>query len=90
MLHQHNMPITIGVCTMAKKARSAPMEQLLSRLRTFAVDGRREFHVLVFEQEAILNDPVESWPKCDALIAFFSKGFPLDKLQVLALTNNII
>ena len=27
----------------------------------------------------ILNDPVDTWPVVDALISFFSNGFPLQK-----------
>ena len=27
----------------------------------------------------ILNEPPESWPVCDALLSFFSAGFPLEK-----------
>ena len=32
----------------------------------------------------LLQDPVDKWPLCDCLIAFHSKGFPLEKtIQVL-------
>lgn len=27
----------------------------------------------------ILNDPIEEWPICDCLLAFFSMGFPIKK-----------
>lgn len=27
----------------------------------------------------ILHDPIDQWPLCDALISFYSGGFPLDK-----------
>ena len=27
----------------------------------------------------ILNDPIEEWPKSDAVISFYSQGFPIDK-----------
>ena len=26
-----------------------------------------------------MEDPIEEWPRCDCLIAFYSDGFPLDK-----------
>lgn len=33
----------------------------------------------VFEESMITDKPVEDWPVVDALIAFFSHGFPLQK-----------
>lgn len=33
----------------------------------------------MFEQRMILTEPISKWPLCDALISFYSEGFPLDK-----------
>jgi len=33
----------------------------------------------VFDEKLIMSQPVSEWPVVDALIAFFSAGFPLDK-----------
>ena len=74
-------PIVIGVCAMRKKAKSKPMMEMLDRLTSFAVDGRQEFTTIFFDEETILHKPVEEWPLCEALIAFFSTGFPLRKAQ---------
>ncbi|XP_074317537.1 inositol hexakisphosphate and diphosphoinositol-pentakisphosphate kinase VIP2-like isoform X2 [Silene latifolia] len=68
--------IKIGVCVMEKKASSAPMGQILERLEAFG-----EFQVILFGDKVILEDPVESWPLCDCLIAFYSSGFPLEKAK---------
>ena len=59
---------------MAKKAMSKPMKEILKRLEYF-----EKLEMIIFEESAILNDPVEDWPICDALISFYSRGFPLDK-----------
>ena len=67
--------IRLGVCAMAKKARSKPMAEILSRL------DEKDFHVIFFTDDIILNHPVEEWPVCQVLIAFFSKGYPLDKAR---------
>ncbi|DAZ95082.1 TPA: hypothetical protein N0F65_002976 [Lagenidium giganteum] len=66
---------TIGVCAMDKKARSKPMTEILARLPP------QLFRIDVFGDDTILNQPIEEWPVCDALIAFFSTGFPLAKAQ---------
>ncbi|KAJ1698381.1 hypothetical protein LUZ63_006893 [Rhynchospora breviuscula] len=68
--------ITIGVCVMEKKAVSAPMEQILDRLRSFG-----EFEIIYFGDKVILEEPVERWPICDCLIAFYSTGYPLKKAE---------
>ena len=64
----------LGVCAMRKKAQSKSMVAILAHMQSFGC-----FEVTVFEEGSILNDPVEAWPVCDALISFFSTGFPLGK-----------
>ncbi|GAB2268686.1 Inositol hexakisphosphate and diphosphoinositol-pentakisphosphate kinase vip2 [Dionaea muscipula] len=77
--------IKIGVCVMEKKVKcgseafSAPMGQIFERLEAFG-----EFEIVFFGDEVILHDPVESWPLCDCLIAFYSSGYPLDKAEAYA------
>jgi inositol hexakisphosphate/diphosphoinositol-pentakisphosphate kinase len=68
--------ITIGICAMAKKVTSKPMQEILGRLKSC-----QYFTVIVFDQETILNLPVDRWPICDTLISFYSKDFPLKKAQ---------
>ncbi|CAB9509992.1 hexakisphosphate and diphosphoinositol-pentakisphosphate kinase [Seminavis robusta] len=65
--------IRLGICAMDKKARSKPMAEILSRL------DEEVFHVVFFGDDVILNKPIEEWPVCHVLIAFFSKGYPLEK-----------
>ncbi|XP_062009959.1 inositol hexakisphosphate and diphosphoinositol-pentakisphosphate kinase VIP1-like isoform X2 [Rosa rugosa] len=71
--------IKIGVCVMEKKVFSAPMGQILERLQEFG-----EFEITHFGDKVILEDPVESWPICDCLIAFHSSGYPLEKAEAYA------
>jgi len=59
---------------MASKASSSPMEAILRRLEICG-----DFQVNVFTEETILNEAIEDWPVVDCLIAFESKGFPLEK-----------
>ncbi|XP_065877943.1 inositol hexakisphosphate and diphosphoinositol-pentakisphosphate kinase VIP2-like isoform X4 [Euphorbia lathyris] len=71
--------ITVGVCVMEKKVSSAPMAQILERLQAFG-----EFEITHFGDKVILEDPIESWPICDCLIAFYSTGYPLEKAEAYA------
>ncbi|XP_048140413.1 inositol hexakisphosphate and diphosphoinositol-pentakisphosphate kinase VIP2-like isoform X2 [Rhodamnia argentea] len=71
--------IRIGVCVMEKKVFSAPMVQILERLEAFG-----EFEIVKFGDKVILEHPVESWPICDCLIAFYSTGYPLEKAEAYA------
>ncbi|KAJ1285668.1 hypothetical protein BS78_03G295200 [Paspalum vaginatum] len=71
--------IKVGVCVMEKKVSCFPMEQILERLRAF-----REFEIIIFGDKVILEDPIESWPLCDCLIAFYSSGYPLEKAEKYA------
>ncbi|XP_063309719.1 inositol hexakisphosphate and diphosphoinositol-pentakisphosphate kinase 2 isoform X2 [Pelobates fuscus] len=66
--------IVVGICAMAKKSKSKPMKEILERLSLF-----KYITVVIFEEDVILNEPVDNWPQCDCLISFHSKGFPLDK-----------
>ena len=50
------------------------MLEILERLERFPY-----IRTFVFDDSIILNEPVDQWPLCDAMIAFYSKGFPLDK-----------
>ena len=65
--------ITIGICAMDKKADGKPMKELLKRLEKKSVEFVR------FGDELLLNAPVDEWPECQVLIAFYSDGFPLGK-----------
>ena len=67
--------IVLGICAMDKKARSKPMAEILSRL------DDSQFHIIFFGDDAILNQPVEDWPRCRVMIAFYSKGYPLGKVR---------
>ncbi|KAE8668634.1 Inositol hexakisphosphate and diphosphoinositol-pentakisphosphate kinase [Hibiscus syriacus] len=71
--------ITVGVCVMEKKVFSAPMGQILDRLKAFG-----EFEIIHFGDKVILEEPIESWPICDCLIAFYSSGYPLEKAEAYA------
>ncbi|PHT83730.1 hypothetical protein T459_12173 [Capsicum annuum] len=55
------------------------MGQILDRLNSFG-----EFEVVYFGDSVILEDPIESWPLCDCLIAFHSSGYPLEKVEKYA------
>ena len=63
--------ILVGICAMTKKSNSKAMTQILERLCMFDY-----INVVIFPEETILEEPVESWPLCDCLISFHSKGEP--------------
>ncbi|XP_070599057.1 inositol hexakisphosphate and diphosphoinositol-pentakisphosphate kinase 2 isoform X1 [Erythrolamprus reginae] len=75
--------IMVGICSMAKKSKSKPMNEILERLSMF-----KYITVVIFEEDVILNEPVENWPLCDCLISFHSKGFPLDKAVAYSKVRN--
>ncbi|XP_068647174.1 inositol hexakisphosphate and diphosphoinositol-pentakisphosphate kinase VIP2-like isoform X2 [Aristolochia californica] len=71
--------IKVGVCVMEKKVSSAPMGRILERLQAFG-----EFEINIFGDRVILEDLIENWPMCDCLIAFYSTGYPLHKVEAYA------
>lgn len=76
----------VGVCAMEKKTRSKPMQEILRRLAK-----KKQFDVYIFDDATILHAPVERWPVCDALISFYSTGFPLAKAeQYVRLTHPVL
>ncbi|CAL9773385.1 unnamed protein product [Musa acuminata subsp. burmannicoides] len=76
MAQDREQKIKIGVCVMEKKATSSPMRRILERLEAFG-----EFEIIIFGDKVIVEDPIESWPICDCLIAFYSSGYPLQKVK---------
>lgn len=46
------------------------MQNILSR-----IGYHEHVRVVIFSDDTIVNRPVEEWPTCDALIAFYSKVF---------------
>uniref|UniRef100_A0A2K6FGS7 Inositol hexakisphosphate and diphosphoinositol-pentakisphosphate kinase n=1 Tax=Propithecus coquereli TaxID=379532 RepID=A0A2K6FGS7_PROCO len=76
--------IVVGICSMAKKSKSKPMKEILERISLF-----KYITVVVFEEEVILNEPVENWPLCDCLISFHSKVFTMKNKFVMNSLNVI-
>ena len=52
--------------------QNKPMGEILKRMELM------EFlEIIIFDETMILNDPIDSWPICDCLISFHSKGSAL-------------
>eukprot|EP00731_Ephydatia_muelleri_P011769 Em0006g663a len=66
--------LSVGVCAMDVKVSTAAMQSILKRMQF-----QDYIQIVSFSDYIILNKPIEEWPLCDCLIAFYSKGFPLDK-----------
>eukprot|EP01032_Pedospumella_encystans_P030688 gene30688-34635_t len=74
--------ITLGICAMDKKAQSKPMREILSRLPA------ELFEIVMYDDELLLNAPVEEWPIVEVLITFYSTKFPTEKaLEYIKLRN---
>eukprot|EP00667_Euglena_gracilis_P000680 EG_transcript_680 len=74
LLDNPNEKVIVGVCAMAKKVNAKPMRAILGRL-----ESAGDIRVERFGDKVILEDPIETWPRVDALIAFCSDGFPYEK-----------
>jgi len=66
--------IKLGICAMAKKVNSTHMKNILDNFNQF-----EEFRVIIFSEDIIFKTEIENWPIVDALIIFFSDGFPYSK-----------
>ena len=53
-------PISLGVCAMSKKQRQ--IGKLLDIMAEGTTDGQADFRIIRFDEEMILNEPVETWP----------------------------
>ena len=50
--------------------QNKPMGEILKRMELM------EFlEIIIFDETMILNDPIDTWPICDCLISFHSKGW---------------
>ena len=66
--------VNLGICAMEKKSGSKAMKSILENLSKF-----KEFNIIIFSEEIIFKSEIEKWPIVDALIIFFSDGFPFNK-----------
>ncbi|RUS84821.1 hypothetical protein EGW08_007436, partial [Elysia chlorotica] len=73
--HFQDRKVILGICAMSKKSNSKPMSEIIQRLN----DNFDRLQVYVFDEDTILNKPVEDWPIVNGLVSFFSHGFPLEK-----------
>lgn len=58
------------------------MKEILDRLQ------HPNLRIIIFSESMIVNDPIDKWPICDCLIAFFSMGFPLEKALAYSKLRN--
>ncbi|KNG86710.1 hypothetical protein ANOM_005179 [Aspergillus nomiae NRRL 13137] len=68
-------PWRLGICAMEDKALSKANQEIFRRLQ---IDGLIE--VVLFGDKTLLSKKPEEWPVCDFLVAFYSDGFPLEKV----------
>ena len=62
------------------------MKNILTRLAQEPV-----IELVMFTDHTILSEPVEDWPICNSLIAFYSNGFPLEKaIEYVKLRNPLV
>lgn len=66
--------ISIGICAMEKKVNSKHMQNILAEFSKFT-----EFKIVFFTKEILFKEQIEKWPIVEALIIFFSNGFPFNK-----------
>ena len=76
-------PIRLGICAMEKKVNSKHMQNILNGLKQF-----EEFDIIIFSEDIIFNKDINEWPIVEAMIIFFSDGFPYNKgMKYIKLRN---
>lgn len=68
------IPCVLSLSLSLQQTLAPPMQSILSRLQHYD-----HIKIVVFSDDTILKKPVNDWPICDCLLAFFSEGFPLQK-----------
>ena len=66
--------IKLGICAMPRKVNNPHMKNILDNFKTF-----EDFEIVIFTEEIIFKTEIDSWPLVDALIIFYSDGFPYNK-----------
>ena len=66
--------IKLGICAMPRKVNNPHMRNILDNFQHF-----EEFKIIIFTEEIIFKTEIEDWPIVDALIIFYSDGFPYNK-----------
>ena len=66
--------IKLGICAMPRKVNNPHMKSILENFQNFD-----EFKIIIFTEEIIFKTEIEEWPIVDALIIFYSDGFPYNK-----------
>ena len=75
--------IKLGICAMPRKINNPHMKNILENLQRF-----EEFKIIIFTEEILFKSEIEEWPIVDALIIFYSDGFPYNKaLKYINLTK---
>eukprot|EP01084_Bolivina_argentea_P236363 397446_1 len=67
--------IRLGFCSMDKKFKSDRSKNVISRIQAYG-----DIEIVYFGDALIHHRPIEEWPRCDVLIAYFSKGYPTAKV----------
>ncbi|CEF59472.1 ATP-grasp fold domain and ATP-grasp fold,RimK-type domain-containing protein [Strongyloides ratti] len=68
--------ILVGVCAMSKKTMRVPM---ISILENMMKNYGSYLDIIYFSDNTILLKSIDEWPIVDALITFYSTGFPIEK-----------
>ena len=72
-----NKLIKVGVCAMEKKLNSDAMKEIIGRLN----EPKEFFNIIIFQEEMIFRKKITEWPIVEALITFYSDGFPFQKVK---------